>query len=60
MKPRAPPPPSAPQPAPRKIFRNVPDGGAAADTKENVLQSTVDLHVMLPDGYGTLVNVDGR
>ncbi|KAB5586603.1 hypothetical protein PHYPO_G00003590 [Pangasianodon hypophthalmus] len=61
MKARAPPPPSAPQPAPRKIFRNaIPDGGAALDTKENVAQSTVDLQITLPNGYGTLVSVDGR
>ncbi|KAF4087595.1 hypothetical protein AMELA_G00072300 [Ameiurus melas] len=61
MKARAPPPPSVPQPAPRKIFRNaVPDGGAAPDTKENVARSTVDLQVMLPNGYETLVTVDGR
>ncbi|MCJ8728368.1 hypothetical protein PDJAM_G00003710 [Pangasius djambal] len=61
MKARAPPPPSAPQPAPRKIFRNaIPDGGAAPDTKENVAQSTVDLQITLPNGYGTLVSVDGR
>ncbi|XP_058242621.1 protein cordon-bleu isoform X16 [Hemibagrus wyckioides] len=61
MKARAPPPPAAPQPAPRKIFRNaIPDGGAAPDTKENVIQSTVDLQITLPNGYGTLVTVDGR
>ncbi|XP_060727188.1 protein cordon-bleu isoform X4 [Tachysurus vachellii] len=61
MKARAPPPPSVPQPAPRKIFRNaVPDGGTASDTKENVAQSTVDLQITLPNGYGTLVTVDGR
>ncbi|KAI5624140.1 protein cordon-bleu isoform X1 [Silurus asotus] len=61
MKAHAPPPPSAPQPAPRKIFRNaVPDGGAATDTKENVPRSTVDLQIMLPNGYETLVTIDGR
>lgn len=61
MKSRAPPPPSAPQPAPRKIFRNsIPDGGAAPDTKESVVQSTVSLQITLPNGYGTLVTVDGR
>lgn len=61
MKAQAPPPPSVPQPAPRKIFRNaVPDGGTVSDTKENVAQSTVDLQIMLPNGYGTLVTVDGR
>ncbi|XP_046702654.1 protein cordon-bleu isoform X3 [Silurus meridionalis] len=61
MKAHAPPPPSAPQPAPRKIFRNaIPDGGAATDTKENVPRSTVDLQIMLPNGYETLVTIDGR
>ncbi|XP_060777169.1 protein cordon-bleu isoform X2 [Neoarius graeffei] len=61
MKPRAPPPPSMPQPAPRKIFRSaVTDEGAAHDTKENVVQSTVDLQITLPNGYGTMVTVDGR
>ncbi|KAK3571800.1 hypothetical protein QTP86_018677 [Hemibagrus guttatus] len=61
MKAHAPPPPAAPQPAPRKIFRNaIPDGGAAPDTKENVVRSTVDLQITLPNGYGTLITVDGR
>lgn len=61
MKARAPPPPSAPQPAPRKIFRNsVPDGGAPPDTKENMAQGTVDLQITLPNGYETPVTVDGR
>ncbi|KAM9489467.1 protein cordon-bleu isoform 3-T3 [Clarias gariepinus] len=61
MKAHAPPPPSVPQPAPRKIFRNaIPDGGAELDTKENMPQSSVDLQVTLPNGYETLVTVDGR
>ncbi|XP_029101863.1 protein cordon-bleu isoform X1 [Scleropages formosus] len=64
MKPRAPPPPGAPQPAPRKIFtapRNaVPDGGMqSGDTKENMLSAMVDLHVTLPDGFQTAGTVDG-
>lgn len=61
MKPRAPPPPTVPQPAPRKIFRNaVPDGGAGPETKENVVQSAVDLQITLPNGYDTMVTMDGR
>ncbi|KAF5903995.1 protein cordon-bleu isoform X4, partial [Clarias magur] len=61
MKAHAPPPPPVPQPAPRKIFRNaVPDGGAEPDTKENVPQSSVDLQITLPNGYETVVTVDGR
>ncbi|XP_062848717.1 protein cordon-bleu isoform X2 [Trichomycterus rosablanca] len=60
MKTRAPPPPSAPQPAPRKIFRNaLPDGGVL-DANENIPQSVLDLHLTLPNGYQTLVTVDGR
>ncbi|XP_058601889.1 protein cordon-bleu isoform X7 [Onychostoma macrolepis] len=63
MKTKAPPPPQPPQPAPRRIFRNaVPDGGGSSggDSKENMLQPSVDLHVSLPSGYQTTVNVDGR
>ncbi|XP_017556329.2 protein cordon-bleu isoform X13 [Pygocentrus nattereri] len=63
MKAKAPPPPPAPQPAPRKIFRNaVPDGGGSpgGDTKENMLRTTVDLHITLPAGYQTTVTVNGR
>ncbi|KAL4616930.1 protein cordon-bleu [Arapaima gigas] len=64
MKAQAPPPPSAPQPAPRKILttpRNaVPDGGAqGGDTKENLLSPMVDLHITLPDGFQTTGTVDG-
>ncbi|XP_051574305.1 protein cordon-bleu-like isoform X3 [Myxocyprinus asiaticus] len=62
MKARAPPPPRPPQPAPRRIFRNVPDGGGSSggDSKENILRPCVDIHITLPTGYKTTVNVDGR
>nr|XP_002664846.2 protein cordon-bleu isoform X3 [Danio rerio] len=63
MKAQAPPPPRPPQPAPRRIFRNaVPDGGGSSggDCKENMLRSYVDLHISLPTGYQTTINVDGR
>ncbi|XP_071395958.1 protein cordon-bleu [Centroberyx affinis] len=62
MKSRAPPPPQAPEPAPRHIFRNaVPDGGGTAgvDAKENMLRPTVDIHLTLPEGYQTTVTEDG-
>ncbi|XP_070691070.1 protein cordon-bleu [Pempheris klunzingeri] len=62
MKARAPPPPQAPQPAPRHIFRNtVPDGGGTSgmDAKENMLRPTVDLQLTLPQGYQTSVTEDG-
>ncbi|KAM9352763.1 protein cordon-bleu [Symphorus nematophorus] len=62
MKARAPPPPQAPQPAPRHIFRNtVPDGGGTSgmDAKENILRPTVDLHLTLPQGYQTSVTEAG-
>ncbi|XP_036800340.1 protein cordon-bleu isoform X4 [Oncorhynchus mykiss] len=69
MKSRAPPPPLAPEPAPRRIFRNaVPDGGGSAqgsmgsmvmDTKENMMRTSVDLHITLPQGYQTSSTVDG-
>nr|XP_029535335.1 protein cordon-bleu-like isoform X1 [Oncorhynchus nerka] len=69
MKSRAPPPPLAPEPAPRRIFRNaVPDGGGSAqgsmgsmvmDTKENMMRTSVDLHITLPRGYQTSSTVDG-
>ncbi|KAJ8288215.1 hypothetical protein COCON_G00008740 [Conger conger] len=59
-----PPPPHAPQPAPRRIFsaRNaVPDGGLGGDdTKENVFQPSVDLLITLPEGHQTSGSVDGR
>lgn len=63
MKGRAPPPPQAPQPAPRSIFRNpVPDGGGilGMDAKESILRPTVDLQLTLPQGYQTTVTEDGR
>ncbi|XP_064865009.1 protein cordon-bleu-like isoform X7 [Oncorhynchus nerka] len=70
MKSRAPPPPPAPEPAPRRIFRNaVPDGGGSSqgsmgsmvmDTKENMMRTSVDLHITLPQGYQTSSTVDGR
>ncbi|XP_061104080.1 protein cordon-bleu isoform X3 [Conger conger] len=64
MKGRAPPPPHAPQPAPRRIFsaRNaVPDGGLGGDdTKENVFRPSVDLLITLPEGHQTSGSVDGR
>ncbi|XP_059423324.1 protein cordon-bleu isoform X3 [Carassius carassius] len=63
MKAKAPPPPQPPQPAPRRIFRNaVPDGGGSSggDSKENMLRPSVDLHISLPSGYQTTINVDGR
>ncbi|XP_070768415.1 LOW QUALITY PROTEIN: protein cordon-bleu [Enoplosus armatus] len=62
MKARAPPPPSAPLPAPRHIFRNsVPDGGGTSgtDAKENMLRPTVDIQLTLPQGYQTSVTEDG-
>lgn len=63
MKARAPPPPQAPQPAPRHIFRNAaPEGGGISDidAKENILRPTVDLQLTLPQGYQTTVREDGR
>lgn len=63
MKARAPPPPQAPQPAPRHIFRNtVPDGGGTSgtDAKENVLRPRVDLRLTLPHGFQTSVTEDGK
>ncbi|KAM9852574.1 protein cordon-bleu [Aulostomus maculatus] len=63
MKARAPPPPQVPQPAPRRIFRNMgPDQGRTLcmDTKENMLRATVDLQLTLPEGYQTYITEDGR
>lgn len=63
MKARAPPPPQAPQPAPRQIFRNSAPGGggvSGTDAKENILGPAVDLQLSLPGGYETLVTEDGR
>ncbi|XP_041649191.1 protein cordon-bleu isoform X2 [Cheilinus undulatus] len=63
MKARAPPPPpQAPQPAPRHIFRNtVPDGGGTSgmDAKENMLRPTVGFRLTLPQGFQTSVTEDG-
>ncbi|XP_035020028.2 protein cordon-bleu isoform X2 [Hippoglossus stenolepis] len=57
MKARAPPPPQAPQPAPRHIFKNADGGGMEA--KENVLMPEVDFKLTLPHGYQTTVTEDG-
>ncbi|CAB1454347.1 unnamed protein product [Pleuronectes platessa] len=57
MKARAPIPPQAPQPAPRRIFRNADGGGMEA--KENVLMPEVDFKLTLPHGYQTSVTEDG-
>ncbi|XP_056142941.1 protein cordon-bleu [Lampris incognitus] len=62
MKGLAPPPPQAPEPAPRRIFRNaVPDGGGigATDAKENMLRASVDIHLTLPQGYKTTITENG-
>ncbi|XP_075868577.1 protein cordon-bleu isoform X4 [Nelusetta ayraudi] len=62
MKARAPPPPQAPQPAPRQIFRNSAPGGggvSGTDAKENILRPAVDLQLSLPGGYKTSVTEDG-
>lgn len=63
MKAHAPPPPQAPQPAPRHVFRNsVPDvgGTSAMDAKENILRPSVNLQITLPRGNQILVIEDGR
>ncbi|KAG7475024.1 cordon-bleu isoform X2 [Solea senegalensis] len=60
MKAHAPPPPRAPQPAPRHIFRNTDGGGTSGmDAKENMLRPTVDFKLTLPQGYQTSVTEDG-
>ncbi|XP_043973870.1 protein cordon-bleu isoform X2 [Gambusia affinis] len=62
MKVPAPPPPQAPQPAPRHLFRySVPDGGgtSAMDVKENILRPTVIFQLTLPHGYQVSVTEDG-
>ncbi|XP_035986483.1 protein cordon-bleu isoform X1 [Fundulus heteroclitus] len=62
MKVPAPPPPQAPHPAPRHLFRNsVPDGGgtSAMDVKENILRPTVAFQLTLPRGYQVSVTEDG-
>ncbi|RVE62416.1 hypothetical protein OJAV_G00156930 [Oryzias javanicus] len=62
MKTRAPPPPLAPQPAPRHIFRNsVLDGGgpSAIDAKDNTAKPYVDFQLTLPQGHQISVTEDG-
>ncbi|XP_058502936.1 protein cordon-bleu isoform X2 [Solea solea] len=60
MKAHAPPPPRAPQPAPRHIFRNTDGGGTSGmDAKENMLRPTVDFKLTLPQGYQTSLTEDG-
>ncbi|XP_008290971.1 protein cordon-bleu [Stegastes partitus] len=62
MKAHAPPPPQAPQPAPRHIFRNTaPDGGGTSgmDAKENILRPTVDVQLTLPQGQRVSITEDG-
>ncbi|XP_054637930.1 protein cordon-bleu isoform X3 [Dunckerocampus dactyliophorus] len=62
MKARAPPPPQAPQPAPRHIFTHpVPDGGGTQgmDFRENMMRLTVHFELTLPQGYRTSVTEDG-
>ncbi|MEQ2284184.1 hypothetical protein AMECASPLE_018938, partial [Ameca splendens] len=61
MKFPAPPPPQAPQPAPRHLFRNsLPDGEgtSAIDVRENILRPTVDFQLTLPRGYQVSVTED--
>ncbi|XP_060936514.1 protein cordon-bleu isoform X2 [Limanda limanda] len=57
MKARAPIPPQAPQPAPRRIFRNA--DGRGTESKENVLMPEVDFKLTLPHGYQTSVTEEG-
>ncbi|KAM4736414.1 protein cordon-bleu isoform 2-T3 [Anableps anableps] len=62
MKVPAPPPPQAPQPAPRHMFRNsVPDGGGTSvmDVKENILRPTVVFQLTLPRGHQVSITEDG-
>ncbi|MBN3311973.1 COBL protein, partial [Atractosteus spatula] len=65
MKARAPPPPQAPQPAPRRIFNTAKPtsleitGPPAGEAKENVLHYAVDLLVTLPQGFQTRTTVSG-
>ncbi|RXM99402.1 Protein cordon-bleu [Acipenser ruthenus] len=66
MKARAPPPPQAPQPAPRRIFPETqptaPESSeqGAGDLKENMLCPTVDILIILPDGMEKKSIVNGR
>ncbi|XP_047190387.1 protein cordon-bleu isoform X3 [Scophthalmus maximus] len=60
MKARAPPPPRAPQPAPRNIFRNTDGGGPSGiESKENMMRPTVDFQLTLPQGHQTSVTEEG-
>ncbi|XP_058878269.1 protein cordon-bleu-like isoform X3 [Acipenser ruthenus] len=65
MKARAPPPPQAPQPAPRRNFPAAQPTAAesseqsSGDLKENVLRLTVDILIILPDGMETKRTVNG-
>uniref|UniRef100_A0A8C6UX38 Cordon-bleu WH2 repeat protein n=1 Tax=Neogobius melanostomus TaxID=47308 RepID=A0A8C6UX38_9GOBI len=61
MKPRAPPPPQVPQPAPRQILRNAEswDRAADRDAKENMLSTRVEVRLTLPSGVQTTVTEDG-
>uniref|UniRef100_A0A3P9HBN5 Cordon-bleu WH2 repeat protein n=1 Tax=Oryzias latipes TaxID=8090 RepID=A0A3P9HBN5_ORYLA len=62
MKTRAPPPPLAPQPAPRHIFRNfVLDGGgpSAIDAKDNTANPYVTFQLTLPQGRQISMTEDG-
>uniref|UniRef100_A0A3B4BAF3 WH2 domain-containing protein n=1 Tax=Periophthalmus magnuspinnatus TaxID=409849 RepID=A0A3B4BAF3_9GOBI len=61
MKPRAPPPPQVPQPAPRRTFRNAnsQDEATDRDMKENMLSQSLELRLTLPTGFQTNVIEDG-
>ncbi|XP_041104409.1 protein cordon-bleu-like isoform X2 [Polyodon spathula] len=65
MKARAPPPPQAPQPAPRRIFPEtqpkVPESSeqSAGDLKENMLRPTVDILIILPNGMEKKSTMNG-
>ncbi|XP_072317559.1 protein cordon-bleu isoform X2 [Eucyclogobius newberryi] len=61
IKPRAPPPPQVPQPAPRRIFRGADsqDEESDRDMKENMLSETVELRLTLPTGFQTTLTEDG-
>ncbi|XP_066546739.1 protein cordon-bleu isoform X2 [Amia ocellicauda] len=60
MKARAPPPPVAPQPAPRRIFNAAKSAGqGGTEAKENVLRQTVGLLITLPSGFQTTDTVSG-
>ncbi|KAM6910460.1 protein cordon-bleu [Xenentodon cancila] len=62
MKAHAPPPPQAPLPAPRHIFRNsAPNVGetSATEAKENILRPRMNLQLTLPQGNQIFVTEDG-